>query len=359
VKSSCVCPTAAIAGQSRPAWTSAAIWPLLKIDATDLPAVSRRHDQKLRVGEWLLAIGSPFGFRLFGNRRHRFGQGSQPDHRTVRCRSSRPTSRSTPAIPAARCSTLAAKWVRRQPQFSETGGYMGVSFAIPNRVAAKAARELKEHARSPRGWLGLVVQEVRPRPGAVFRMKKPEGALISRIVPAGRPSRRVSRPATSFSATTAWKLATRPAPRPPLVGNSDPGAKAQLRLMRDGKVIDMPVEVGTLDSEPPTPPRRARRAGGRPRRHAGRDGCAALTADERRRAQVVSGGVWVAESSEGAGADAGLRKGDIVCRWRPTRSTARIACPRSSAASSGPAPRRCWCKRRGTPGVPRPGNPAA
>jgi serine protease Do len=284
---------------------------LLKIEATGLPAVKLGDVTKLRVGEWVLAIGSPFGFDYSVTAGIVSAKG-----RSLISEQYVPFVQTDVAINPGNSggplfNTRGEVIGVNSQIFSETGGYMGVSFAIPIDVAAKAASQLKERGKVTRGWLGVVVQEVDRGLAQSFGMKKPEGALIARVVPGGPADQAGLRSGDIILSYNGQDLATSSS-LPPLVGNSDPGDKAQLKLIRDGKQIDMAIEVGTLDTadgeaaqdraEAPVPSR------------PGTLGVIvrALTTEERSRGQIVSGGVWVARVDEGAGREAGLRNGDII-----------------------------------------------
>jgi serine protease Do len=281
---------------------------LLKIDASGLPAVKLGDIGKLRVGEWVLAIGSPFGFDYSATAGIVSAKG-----RSLISEQYVPYLQTDVAINPGNSGgplfNTRGEVVGVNSQiFSETGGYMGVSFAIPIDVAAKAARQLRDNGKVTRGWLGVVVQEVDRGLAQSFGMKKPEGALVARIVAGGPASQAGIKVGDILLSYNGQDLAAS-SDLPPLVGNSDPGDKATLRLMREGKVIDVPIEVGTLDApsiesapvraEPPAPGDLGIKV-------------RSLTTEERDAEQIVSGGVAVVEIAPGVGRDAGLRLGDII-----------------------------------------------
>ena len=285
---------------------------LLKVEATDLPAVKLGDMAKLRVGEWVLAIGSPFGFdySVTAGIVSAKGRSLYPEQYVPFIQTDVAIN---PGNSGGPLFNTKGEVVGVNSQiFSQTGGYMGVSFAIPIDVAVKAAKQLKDHGKVTRGWLGVVVQEVDRGLAQSFGMARPEGALIARVVPGGPADQAGLRTGDIILSFNGQVLGTSSG-LPPMVGNSDPGDHAQLKVMREGKTLDIAVEVGTLEAstgEAPVeeadkgPPAQAPTTVGVVVR--------ALSSDERARAQVVSGGVMVSEVREGAGREAGLRPGDIL-----------------------------------------------
>ncbi|MGH8442606.1 MAG: PDZ domain-containing protein, partial [Nevskiaceae bacterium] len=194
--------------------------------------------------------------------------------------------------------------------FSQTGGYMGVSFAIPIDVAAKVAQQLKEFGEVRRGWLGVVVQEVTRELARSFGLERPEGALVAQVVPGGPGEQAGLRVGDVILDFEGQELPLSSA-LPPMVGATDPGTPVTLKVLRDGKAVSIKVVVGTLQADQPgggvpdaEPPRSTRGILGIVVRK--------LTAEERQRAQVVSGGAYVQEVNDGAGRESGLLPGDIL-----------------------------------------------
>jgi serine protease Do len=281
---------------------------LIKVDATDLPAAKIGDMEKLRVGEWVLAIGSPFGFdySVTAGIVSAKGRSLLPEQYVPFIQTDVAIN---PGNSGGPLFNTRGEVVGVNSQiFSQTGGYMGVSFAIPIDVAVKAARQLKDSGKVTRGWLGVVVQEVDRGLAQSFGMSKPEGALIARVVEGGPAEQAGLKTGDIILAYNGRELADSKQ-LPPMVGNSDPGTRAQLKVMREGKVLDLAVEVGTLEGNaselaedaPPAAPSAGVGVVVRP-----------LSQEERARAQVASGGVAVTEVRDGAGRDAGLRPGDII-----------------------------------------------
>ena len=283
---------------------------LLKIEATGLPAVKVGDVAKLRVGEWVLAIGSPFGFDYSVTAGIVSAKGrALPNENYV------PFLQTDVAINPGNSGgplfNVQGEVVGVNSQiFSQTGGYMGVSFAIPIDVAAKVAQQLKEYGEVRRGWLGVVVQEVTRDLAKSFGLERPEGALVSQVVPGGPGEQAGLRPGDVILDFEGRELAQSSA-LPPMVGATDPGTPVALKVLREGKVVTMKVVVGTLQADKAgggtpdaAPPRSTRGILGIVVRK--------LTPEEGQRAQIVSGGAFVEEVNEGAGRDSGLLPGDLL-----------------------------------------------
>ena len=284
---------------------------LLKIDANDLPVVKIGDSSKLRPGQWVLAIGSPFGFDYSVTAGIVSAKG-----RALQTEQYVPFIQTDVAINPGNSGgplfNLDGEVVGVNSQiYSQSGGFQGVSFSIPISVAAKVASQLKEHGKVARGWLGVVVQEVDRTLAQNFGLDKPEGALVARVVPNSPAERAGFRPGDVILSYNDEILASSTA-LPPLVGSSDPGEIATLKVMRERKKITIKAELGKLDAQQDT----LADAGTvpAPRAPAGPLGLVVkpLNADQRRDAQVVSGGVLVEDVGDGAALRAGVRPGDVL-----------------------------------------------
>jgi len=298
---------------------------LLKIDAKGLTAVKLADMSKTRVGDWVLAIGSPFSFDYTVTAGIISAKGRNLDTEQYV-----PFIQTDAAINPGNSGgplfNLKGEVVGVNSQiYSQTGGFMGVAFAIPIDIAAKVARELKEHGKVTRGWLGVVVQEVTRDLAKSFNLPKPEGALVAKVLPdspalqAGLKAGDVLLKYNGGDLITSKSL-------PPLVGDSTPGDTVTLELLRDGRSITVKIEVGTLDTQDqpdadtsqglhppkvPGAPGQAPNAGaeqGPPLGLTVQD----LSAEERNKAKVASGGVRIGAVGAGPGREAGLQAGDVV-----------------------------------------------
>ena len=282
---------------------------LLKIDATDLPVAKLADSSKVRPGQWVLAIGSPFGFDYSVTAGIVSAKG-----RALQTEQYIPFIQSDVAINPGNSGgplfNLKGEVIGVNSQiYSQSGGYQGVSFSIPIDVAAKVARQLREHGKVTRGWLGVVVQEVDRATAQKLGMDKPEGALVARVIP-NSPGEKAGLKASDVILTYNDQVLASSTALPPQVGSTDPGEVVTLQVVRDRKKITIKVEVGKLDAQQDVqaqdlPP---------PQAPVGPLGMAAvpLTADQRREAQVVSGGVLISDVADGPALRAGVRAGDVL-----------------------------------------------
>lgn len=176
---------------------------LIKIDAQNLPKVNMGDPNRLRVGEWVIAIGSPFGFENSVTAGIVSAKGrSLPQENFV------PFIQTDVAINPGNSGgplfNLKGEVVGINSQiYSRTGGYMGVAFAIPIDVAMDIANQLKASGKVTRGRIGVVIQEVTKELAESFGLQKPQGALVNSVEKGGRPIRRESKRPTSSSSSRA------------------------------------------------------------------------------------------------------------------------------------------------------------
>ncbi len=176
---------------------------VLKIDAKNLPTVKIGDPASIKPGEWVLAIGSPFGFEntvtagiVSAKAR------SLPDENYV------PFIQTDVAVNPGNSGgplfNMNGEVIGINSQiFSRTGGYMGVSFAIPIDVALKVKDQLVKNGKVTRGRIGVTIQDVNAELAESFGLDRPHGALVSSVEATARPTRPASSPATSSSASTA------------------------------------------------------------------------------------------------------------------------------------------------------------
>jgi serine protease Do len=195
--------------------------------------------------------------------------------------------------------------------YSRTGGFMGLSFAIPIDVAIDVANQLKAKGKVSRGWLGLQIQDLSRELADSFGMDKPRGALVVKVMPDSPAEKAGFR-----TGDVVVKFNERPVETsgalPPLVARVAPGGEARAAVIRDRKPVELKVRVGELPDDV------AARPAVEPER-AGADDrwglqVADLGAEERQQAELPQGGAVVRELAAGPGQQAGLRRGDIVTR---------------------------------------------
>ena len=218
---------------------------LLKIEASNLPVVKLGSSSNLKVGQWVLAIGSPFGFDHSVTAGIVSAKGrSLPNENYV------PFIQTDVAINPGNSGgplfNLDGKVVGINSQiYSRTGGFMGLSFAIPIEVAMDVVEQLKIHGYVSRGWLGVYIQEVTRELAESFGMDKPMGALVAKIMdesPAKDADVKVGDVILSFNGQEVANSAA----LPPMVGRVRVGEQVKLKIMRDGKLKIVKVKIGQL-----------------------------------------------------------------------------------------------------------------
>ncbi|MBM7060410.1 DegQ family serine endoprotease [Pseudomonas sp. UL073] len=282
---------------------------LLKVEGKDLPTVKLGKSDALKVGEWVLAIGSPFGFD------HSVTAGIvSAKGRSLPNESYVPFIQTDVAINPGNSGgplfNLNGEVVGINSQiFTRSGGFMGLSFAIPIDVALDVSNQLKKDGKVSRGWLGVVIQEVNKDLAESFGLDKPAGALVAQIMedgPAAKSGLQVGDVILSLNGQPIVMSAD----LPHLVGGLKPGAKATMEIVREGARKNLDVTVGTLPAEGDEEV-----AGGVPgaERSSNRLGVtvAELSA-EQRKALDIKGGVVIKEVLEGPAALIGLRPGDVI-----------------------------------------------
>jgi len=221
---------------------------LIKIDATGLPAVKVGDPGRLRVGEWVLAIGSPFGFENTVTAGIVSAKGrSLPQENFV------PFIQTDVAINPGNSGgplfNMRGEVVGINSQiYSRTGGFMGLSFAIPIDVALDIQKQLKEKGRVARGKIGVVIQEVSRDLANSFGLDRPRGALVN-SVEKGSPADKGGVEATDIILAFDGKPVESSSDLPRMVGSTRPGQQASLEVWRKGQTRKLNVTVGELQEE--------------------------------------------------------------------------------------------------------------
>lgn len=282
---------------------------LLKIDAKDLPTVKIGKSSELEVGEWVLAIGSPFGFD------HTVTQGivsakgrSLPSDNYV------PFIQTDVAINPGNSGgplfDMDGEVVGINSQiYSQTGGFMGLSFAIPMELAMNVVDQLRTNGKVSRGYLGVLIQDVTRELADTFGLDHPRGALVAEVVPdspAEAAGIQVGDVILSFNGKELLKSSE----LPPMVGFSKANEKATLRILRNGKTKTLVVKLGELPAE-------AKMASHAKPKSIKADRLGLVVTDptdvERKRLDLGdSQGVLVSGVQKGAAKSAGIRKGDFI-----------------------------------------------
>src|SRR4249919_113806 len=287
---------------------------LLKIAATGLPALRLGDSRQLKPGQWVVAIGSPFGLdhsvtagivsavgRSNPYADQRYVPFIQTDVAINRGNSGGPLLNTRGEVVGINSQI-----------FSNSGGYMGVSFAIPIDVAMNAVDQLKRNGRVSRGLLGIGLEGIDNDQARALGLPDTRGALVREVQPGGGASKAgVQRldVIRAFNGTPIDDASS----LPPLVGALPPGAKTTLTIMRDGKQRDVSVTLTQLDdgtAQVPVPG--THKPAGSMSNSLGLVG-EALDGDDRRQLGLKSNeGVGIARVDGLAARDAGLQPGDVV-----------------------------------------------
>lgn len=292
---------------------------LIKIEAEDLQTVKIGRSSDLKVGEWVLAIGSPFGFDHSVTAGIVSAKGrSLPSENYV------PFIQTDVAINPGNSGgpliNLDGEVVGINSQiYSRTGGFMGLSFAIPVELAMNVADQLRTHGRVSRGYLGVLIQDVDRNLAESFGMKQPYGALVSRVMPDSPADRAGLKVGDVILAFDGKKLLNS-SQLPPLVGTTRVDDTATLRILRGGKERDVKITVGRLPDEDEAEQAAVVAPEAQPD-EIEKLGLAVIDIDPGVRAELgmeEGGGALVSEVSGGAARDAGIRRGDIVLMFDGT-----------------------------------------
>jgi serine protease Do len=281
---------------------------LLKIEATGLPVVKIGKSSELEVGEWVLAIGSPFGFDHSATAGIVSAKGrSLPRENYV------PFIQTDVAINPGNSGgplfNREGEVVGVNSQiYSRTGGYMGLSFAIPVEVAMDVAEQLKTAGRVRRGWLGVLIQDVTLDLAESFGMKHPRGALVARVLPdspAVKAGIEVGDVIVGFNQQDIPDSSS----LPPIVGSSKVGVQLPVTIIRNGREKTLKVKLGELPDDASV----ARAEGKQQVEQTNRIGFSAIDlTDEQREALEIQGGILVTRVVKGPASQAGIRKDDII-----------------------------------------------
>ncbi|MDH4191095.1 MAG: DegQ family serine endoprotease [Betaproteobacteria bacterium] len=221
---------------------------LIKIDALGLPAVRFGDPAKLKVGEWVLAIGSPFGFDNTVTAGIVSAKGrALPQENFV------PFIQTDVAINPGNSGgplfNLRGEVVGINSQiYSRTGGFMGLSFAIPIDVALDVQKQLREKGHVSRGRIGVVIQEVTKDLALSFGLDRPRGALVN-AVEKGSPAERAGIIATDIITRFNGKSVESSGDLPRIVGGTRPGTRAVMEVWRKGTIETLTITVGELTEE--------------------------------------------------------------------------------------------------------------
>lgn len=269
-----------------------------------LPTVRLGNPAQLRVGEAVAAIGSPFGFENSVTAGIVSAKG-----RTLPSESYVPYIQTdvpiNPGNSGGPLFNMRGEVIGINSQiYSRSGGYQGVSFAIPIDVAMEVVNQLKTGNKISRGWLGVIIQEVSSDLADSFKLDRPRGALVSQVSP-GSPAEKAGLQASDVILSFAGKPVEDSSDLPRMVGMSKPGVKVPVQVWRRGAMKEISVVLGELPTEDVV-------AQGQDDRAYSRGGLALSNlTPEQRRALKLDHGLLVEETT-GDAARAGIRTGDII-----------------------------------------------
>jgi serine protease Do len=222
---------------------------LLKVEAKDLPVVKTAESlDSVEVGEWVLAIGSPFGFDHSVTAGIVSAKGrSLPDDTYV------PFIQSDAAINPGNSGgpliNMKGEVIGVNSQiYSRTGGYMGLAFSIPIDLAMNVVNQLRDKGQVTRGWLGVYIQNVTRELAESFGMGNPQGALVANVT-AGSPAEKAGLQVGDIILGYNGTQLDSSSMLPHLVGQTKVGQEAELEVLRQGQRLKLKVQVGKLDGD--------------------------------------------------------------------------------------------------------------
>ncbi|MEP1470268.1 MAG: DegQ family serine endoprotease [Halieaceae bacterium] len=322
---------------------------VLRIEATDLPVLSLDKEDDLEVGEWVLAIGSPFGLDYSATAGIVSAKGR-----------SLPTERNENYVPFIQTDVainpgnsggplfnLEGEVVGVNSQiFTRSGGSIGLSFAIPVSVVRNVVAQLQKDGRVTRGWLGVTIQDVDKNLAESFGLDRPRGALISQLAEGG-PADKAGLKSGDVIITFDGQDIPSSSDLPHVVGLIEPGRKVEAEIVRDGKRRTIDVKVGGLGADDSY----SLTAGTDQPGQGGRLGLVVETAGaDTLERWGINGGVIVREVLPGSpAAEAGVLAGDVVTLLgsRPIKSAEAFGKAEQKLASGSSVPLRLI--RRGNP----------
>ncbi len=292
---------------------------VLKISGDDLPTVKLGDSSNLRVGEWVLAIGSPFGFdhSVTAGIISAMGR-SLPNENYV------PFIQTDVAINPGNSGgplfNLDGEVIGVNSQiYSRTGGFMGLSFAVPINVVTNVYEQLRQQGHVSRGWLGILIQDVTRELAESFGMERPHGALVAKILP-DSPALMAGFEVGDVVVKYNGKEISFSSDLPPMVGSSKIGSRVPVEIIRRGKTKTLHVTIAELPDDD-----KLKIAAG------GKDGGVTsnalnitvkdMTPQQKEEFELEDHGVIVESVTEGPAQKAGIRQGDVILLINNTKVT--------------------------------------
>jgi len=286
---------------------------LLKIEAKNLPYLKPGKPDELKVGEWVLAIGSPFGFDNTATAGIVSAKGrSLPNENYI------PFIQTDVAINPGNSGgplfNMDGEVVGINAQiYSRSGGYMGLAFSVPIDLAMQVADQLRTGEKVKRGWLGVTIQDVNRELAEALDMAKPFGALVSSVFP-DSPASKSDLQVQDVIVEYNGKPVRRSSDLPFYVGRSKVGVTANLKVLRDGKSKNVKVKIGQLPESDMAALDMKNHGSAQEQDKSGLLGIYVrdLSKEEKKQLDLDYGVLVVQLKANSAAAKAGIRKGDVL-----------------------------------------------
>ena len=282
---------------------------VVKIEATGLPAVRIGDVSRLKVGEWVMAIGSPFGLEntvtagIVSAKQRDTGDYLPFIQTDVAIN---PGNSGGPLI------NMRGEVVGINSQiYSRSGGFMGISFAIPVDEAIRVSEQLRTTGRVTRGRIGVQIDQVTKDVAESIGLGKPQGALVRSVEP-GAPADKAGVEAGDIIVKFEGRAIEKASDLPRLVGNTKPGTKAALTVYRRGSTKELAVTIGEIEAEKTA--RKTTEKSSPPRSSTVAQAMGLTVSDltdAQKKELKLKGGVKVDAAADSA-ARAGIREGDII-----------------------------------------------
>ncbi|KZX37164.1 serine protease [Wohlfahrtiimonas chitiniclastica] len=272
---------------------------VLQIDAKNLPAVKIADVKDLKVGQWVMAVGSPFGLDYTATQGiiSSLGRNLPSDSYTPFIQTDAAINPGNSGGPLF--NTKGEVIGINSQIYTSTGSYAGVSFAIPIDLAMDVVQQLQSNGKVVRGWLGVQIQDVNADLAKTFNLDKPQGAIVSSIVPNGPAAKsdlQVGDVILSFNGQTIHTSSELPV----LVSRAKVDQPATLEILRHGKKQNLTVDIKAVDGDQLAVTAQN-----------GAHNLLGITVEALPQNSVQQG-VVISGVTEGAAADVGIRDGDII-----------------------------------------------
>ena len=283
---------------------------VVKIDASNLPKLTIGDSRRIRVGEWVVAIGSPFGLENTVTAGIVSAKGRDTGDYLPFIQTDVAVN---PGNSGGPLLNMRGEVIGINSQiYSRTGGFMGISFAIPIDEAMRVAEQIKSTGRVVRGRIGVGIAEVTKDVAEPLGLPGATGALV-RSVEGGGPAERAGIEAGDIILRFNGQLIEKASDLPRIVGATRPGSKVTIQVWRKGSARELSVTIAEMQAERPRSPHGSQEDKAAPAPAVANIlGLAVSDIPDERKSQLKIRNGIVVDAVEGAGARAGLRPGDVV-----------------------------------------------